>query len=159
VTTGFQRGYENFITSFFASYTGNLFNDRYAVDLRGYQTIANGHIFAYQGIGVSTDGGVPFNELPTPLICGLYKNVFVERHRITFNTAYRFPIKNRWSGPVFLAAGDVFHNLKDYDINDMKYGGGIRWAIGQKEKINPRFDIGVSLTAYFPMSCFRSRFR
>ena len=107
----------------------------------------------------NTDGGVPFNELPTPLICGLYKNVFVERHMI-FNTAYRFPIKNRWSGAVFLAAGDVFHNMNKYDLNDMKYGGGggIRWAISQEERINLRFDIGLSQYGIFPYVMFQESF-
>jgi hypothetical protein len=140
---------------------GSDFNyDYYAFDLRGYRSIANGHVLAYQGIGVSTEGDVPFNELPTPLIRGLYQDVFVESNMLTLQVEYRFPIKNRWSGVAFLAAGDVFRNVENYDINDMKYGGGggLRYAVSLKEKINLRFDIGVSRYGIFPYVMFQEAF-
>jgi len=134
--------------------------DLYAFDLRWYKTIADRHTLAFQALGVSTDGAVPFDELPTPQIRGLYENVFVERNMVTVKSEYRFPIKNRWSGALFLEAGDVFHNAKDYDIKEMKYGGGggIRWAISQKEKINLRLDIGVSPYGVFPYVMFQEAF-
>jgi hypothetical protein len=145
----------------YRDYMGSDFNyDYYAFDLRGYRSIANGHVLAYQGIGVSTEGDVPFNELPTPLIRGLYQDVFVESNMLTLQVEYRFPIKNRWSGVAFLAAGDVFRNVENYDINDMKYGGGggLRYAVSLKEKINLRFDIGVSRYGIFPYVMFQEAF-
>jgi hypothetical protein len=134
--------------------------DLYAFDLRGYRSIAQDHVLAYQGIGVSTDGEVPFNELPTPLIRGLYQDVFVENNMLTLQVEYRFPIKNRWSGATFLAVGDVFRDGENYDINEIKYGGGggIRYAISSKEKINLRFDIGVSRYGIFPYVMFQEAF-
>lgn len=134
--------------------------DLYAMDLRWYRTFGGKHTLAFQVLGVSTDGEVPFNELPTPQIRGLYENVFVERNMVTVKSEYRFPIKNRWSGALFLAAGDVFHNSTDYDMEDLKYGGGggIRWAVSRKEKINLRFDIGISPYGVFPYIMFQEAF-
>jgi hypothetical protein len=145
----------------YRDYFGSDFNyDFFAFDLRGYRSIIDGHVLAYQGIGVSTDGDVPFNELPTPLIRGLYQDVFVENNMLTLQLEYRFPIKNRWSGVTFLAVGDVFHDGEKYDINDIKYGGGggIRYAISIKEKINLRFDIGISRYGIFPYVLFQEAF-
>jgi hypothetical protein len=140
---------------------GSDFNyDYYALDLRGYRSFPNGHVLAYQGLGIATDGKVPFNELPTPLIRGLYQDVFVEKNLLNLQLEYRFPIKNRWSGVTFLAAGDVFRDGGNYDINDIKYGGGggIRYAVSSKEKINLRFDVGVSRYGVFPYVMFQEAF-
>jgi hypothetical protein len=134
--------------------------DFYAFDLRGYLPITKGSVLAYQGIGILTDGEVPFNELPTPSIRGLYEGIFVENNMLTLQMEYRFPIKNRWSGASFIAIGDVFRDGENYDINEIKYGagGGIRYAISSKEKINLRFDIGVSRYGIFPYVMFQEAF-
>jgi hypothetical protein len=54
----------------------------------------------------------------------------------------------------------VFHNGENYDINEIKFGGGggIRYAISSKEKINLRIDIGVSRYGIFPYVLFQEAF-
>jgi len=134
--------------------------DVYAVDLRYFHPITTGHILALHALGVSTDGEVPFDELPTPVIRGLYEDLFIDKHMFTLQMEYRFPIHKRWSGVTFAAAGDVFHDNDDIDPHNMKYaaGGGVRYAIDKKEKINLRIDIGVSPYGIFPYVLFQEAF-
>ena len=134
--------------------------DVYALDLRHYWTITDDHILALHALGISTDGEVPFDELPTPIIRGLYENLFVDEHMFTLEMEYRFPIHERWSGATFAAVGDVFHDPENYEIQDIKYagGGGIRYAISEEDKINLRFDIGVSPYGVFPYVLFQEAF-
>jgi len=48
----------------------------------------------------------------------------------------------------------------DIDPHNMKYaaGGGVRYAIDKKEKINLRIDIGVSPYGIFPYVLFQEAF-
>ena len=47
---------------------------------------------------------------------------------------------------IFCGVGDVFDDPQNLEIENLKYvaGGGFRYAIDAKEKINLRVDIGVS---------------
>ena len=134
--------------------------DVYAVDLRVYHPITNDHILAFHALGVSNNGEVPFDELPSPMIRGLYEDLFIDKNMFTLQMEYRFPIHERWSGVTFAAAGDVFHDNDDIDTQNMKYagGGGVRYAIDKKEKINLRIDIGVSPYGIFPYVLFQEAF-
>ena len=134
--------------------------DVYALDLRHYRTIRDDHILALHALGVSTDGEVPFDELPTPVIRGLYENLFIDDHMFTLEMEYRFPIHDRWSGAAFAGVGDVFHDQDDLEIQDIKYagGGGIRYAIDKEDKINLRIDIGASPYGVFPYVLFQEAF-
>jgi len=134
--------------------------DLVALDLRYYHTIRDDHILALNALGIATDGDVPFDELPTPPIRGLYEDLFIDKHMVTLQMEYRFPIHDRWSGVAFAAAGNVFHDPDDLDAQDMKYaaGGGIRYAISRKEKINLRIDLGVSPYGVFPYVMFQEAF-
>lgn len=107
-----------------------------------------------------TDGDVPFNRLPTPPIRGIYQDVFKDDNMLTLQLEYRFPLKDRWSGALFLGAGDVFHDRADYDMMDLKYGGGggICYAISRDDTINLRFDIGVSPYGVLPYVLFQESF-
>lgn len=114
----------------------------YSVDFRHYLRIYSDHVLALQGIGVSTKGDVPFSELPTPLMRGLYQDVFKDQDMISLQAEYRFPIKDRWSGAAFLSTGDAFQSNGGFDEINLKYsfGGGIRYMLNKKEKINLRLD-------------------
>jgi len=134
--------------------------DVYAIDLRTYLSLADDHILAFHALGVTTDGEVPFDELPSPDIRGLYDGLFVDRHMVTLEAEYRFPIHERWSGVVFSAMGDVFHDSDELKVQNIKYaaGGGLRFAINKEERINLRFDIGVSPYGIFPYVLFQESF-
>ena len=51
------------------------------------------------------------------------------------------------SGAAFAAVGDVVDQWQDLRLQDAKVGagGGIRFQLDKKEKVNLRFDVGVSV--------------
>ena len=77
----------------------------YGLDLRHYRPIGRESVLAMQGFMALTSGEVPFNEYPTPLMRGLYENVFIDKNAVAVRAEYRFPIdffaSGRWGGAVF----------------------------------------------------------
>ncbi|MBW2677537.1 MAG: hypothetical protein JRD49_08190 [Deltaproteobacteria bacterium] len=138
----------------------DLAYDYYALDLRHYQPMRIDSVLALQGFVALTSGDVPFNEYPTPLMRGLYENVFTDNNMVTIRAEYRFPIKGRWGGAVFGAVGDAFPDATTLEEIDPKIagGGGLRFALNKKEKINVRLDIGVSRYGVFPYIMLQEAF-
>ena len=132
----------------------------YGADFRNYRSLKPGHILAWHLAGISTDGDVPFDELPTPPIRGLYEGLFIDKNMLTLELEYRFPLKGPWSGAAFAGVGDIFEDTQDLEFQNLKYaaGGGLRFAIDKKEKINLRVDIGVSRYGVFPYVLFQESF-
>jgi hypothetical protein len=91
---------------------------------------------------------------------GLYQGVFKDQNMFTLQTEYRFPIKGCWSGAAFLSCGDAFANDDSIeDINPIfSGGGGIRYALNKEEKINLRFDLGISPYGFFPYFVIQEAF-
>ncbi|MBW2297603.1 MAG: hypothetical protein JRF32_08350, partial [Deltaproteobacteria bacterium] len=79
---------------------------------------------------------------------------------VTIRAEYRFPIKGRWGGAVFGAVGDAFPDATTLEEIDPKIagGGGLRFALNKKEKINVRLDIGVSRYGVFPYIMLQEAF-
>jgi len=134
--------------------------DYFALDMRHYRAIVPDHVLAVQGFGVLTSGDVPFNEHPTPLMRGLYENVFTDNNMVTIRAEYRFPIKGRWGAALFGAVGDAFPDAATNEDIDPKFAGGagLRFALNKEEKINVRLDIGVSRYGVFPYIMLQEAF-
>jgi len=134
--------------------------DFYAINLRHYRSFFQDHVLAIQGVGVLSSGDVPFNEHPTPLMRGLYENVFTDNNMVTMRAEYRFPIKGRWGAAVFGGVGDAFPDATTTEDIDPKVAGGVglRFALNKQEKINVRLDIGVSSYGVFPYFMLQEAF-
>ena len=136
----------------------------YGLDLRHYRPIGRESVLAMQGFMALTSGEVPFNEYPTPLMRGLYENVFIDKNAVAVRAEYRFPIdffaSGRWGGAVFGAVGDAFPDATTTEDIDLKVAGGVglRYALNKKEKINVRLDIGVSQYGIFPYVMLQEAF-
>ena len=136
----------------------------YGLDLRHYRPIGRESVLAMQGFMALTSGEVPFNEYPTPLMRGLYENVFIDKNAVAVRAEYRFPINffanGRWGGAVFGAVGDAFPDATTTEDIDLKVAGGVglRYALNKKEKINVRLDIGVSQYGIFPYVMLQEAF-
>jgi len=138
--------------------------DYYGLDLRHYRPMFKESVLALQGFMALTSGDVPFNEYPTPLMRGLYENVFTDKNAAAVRAEYRFPINffksGRWGGAVFGAVGDAFPDATTLEDVDLKVAGGagLRFALNKKEKINIRLDIGVSQYGIFPYVMLQEAF-
>jgi hypothetical protein len=136
----------------------------YGLDLRHYRPIGRESVLALQGFMALTGGNVPFYEYPTPLMRGLYENVFVDKNAVAVRAEYRFPInffpKGRWGAAVFGAVGDAFPDAGSTEDLDLKVAGGagLRFALNKQEKINVRLDIGISQYGVFPYIMLQEAF-
>jgi len=149
----------------YREWMGSDFNyDYYGLDLRHYRPVGRESVLALQGFLALTSGEVPFYEYPTPLMRGLYENVFVDKNAVAVRAEYRFPIKifggERWGGAVFGAVGDAFPDATSTEDFDLKLAGGagLRYALNKTEKINLRLDIGVSRYGVFPYIMLQEAF-
>ncbi len=144
-------GYHQFIAMKYTDKLGSDFDfTQYTADLRQFISIGKNNVLALQGVAQFNEGDIPFNRLAQlggPLLMrGIYQGRYRNNHQIALQSEYRFPFKHRWSMSVFASVGDVVHNIGDFDIRDFKYtfGGGFKYALDPKNKLNLRMDIGIS---------------
>ena len=148
-----------FYCAFYRNWLGSDFEyESYTLDFRHYFCLPNSHILAVQLFGASLNGEITFNEFARLAnLRGINGSRFRDRKMVFAQIEYRYPIYKRFSGVVFSAIGDVMNNVKDYDIRDLKYsvGLGLRFALNPDERINLRFDVGISrygINPYFQLS-------
>lgn len=126
----------------------NLF--KWITDVRYFKKIAHGQIMALQFYSYETKGSVPLREL-APLggpnnMRGFYQGRFRAKSMLSLIGEYRLHIKGRFSTCFFGGIGDVYNHATELKFNTIKYsyGGGLRFAVLEKEKLNIRIDYGYS---------------
>lgn len=125
--------------------------EHYALDLRRYYTVRPGHVLALQVAADTVRGDVPFYELPSPPLRGLYQGVFVDRTAASFQAEWRFPARGRFAAAVFAGVGGVGDTLADVKPVDLwAAGAGVRYILNRAERITLRLDVGVSPLGVFP---------
>lgn len=125
--------------------------EHYELDLRHYVPLGSGHVLALQAAIESTRGNVPFFELPTPPLRGLYQEVFLDRHMAAVQGEWRLPLRGRWGASVFAGVADVSDELSGLRPGDLYAGGaGVRYTLDREEGIVVRLDVGVSPWGVFP---------
>ena len=76
---------------------------------------------------------------------GYYSGRFRDQDMMVLQTEYRLPVKGRFGLAFFGSFGSVANKLKEYQLSNFKYsyGGGIRFALNKKERLNLRIDYGI----------------
>ncbi|MBD3335615.1 MAG: BamA/TamA family outer membrane protein [Candidatus Eisenbacteria bacterium] len=120
----------------------------HTVDLRRYAEIAQHTVLALQLLAIERRGSVPFFEL-APLggnLRGIFAGRYMDRSAAMIQGELRYPIWKRFSGVVFVGAGDVAAGLDTYRIAHTKLAGGLglRFLLNRSERLKIRFDIGAS---------------
>jgi outer membrane protein assembly factor BamA len=121
----------------------------YVVDLRKYISVAHNQVLAFQLFSFNNSGEVPIRSLASfggaNHMRGYYDGRYKDIDQLIFQGEYRFPVYKRFSAVAFAGTGSVAKNFSDYALNDFKYsfGGGIRFAVDTKEKLNIRVDYGI----------------
>ena len=122
----------------------------FTVDLRKYFPLWFGHVLGVQAWGASSYWDVPFSHLPALggqfRMRGYFEGRFRDNNAFITQIEYRFPIVWRFGGVGFGSAGMVAPSLLDFKLKDMKgaAGGGLRFMFDKDERLNGRFDVGVS---------------
>ncbi|AFM04292.1 outer membrane protein [Bernardetia litoralis DSM 6794] len=145
--------------AFYGKQLGGVPFDLTKVDLRHYFLLSKKRegVLALQGYGYFSDGRTPLGELAalggSELMRGYYKGRFLENNMLAAQMEYRFSVFEPIGMVVFAGAGEVYHQVSDLRLNDIKvaYGAGLRLKIVKSENLNIRFDVakGEKFNFYF----------
>lgn len=122
------------------------------LDARAYFNPGQGsHVIAIQGMMQVNTGDPPFMMLSKlggeELMRGHFSGRYRDKHILAGQVEYRFPIWWRFIGVAFVGVGEVAPEFKAFTLRGLKYsmGGGLRFTLDAKERINVRFDYGYGL--------------
>jgi hypothetical protein len=141
----FQFSYLNYNKFLGSSYKFN----GYIIDARKYIKSFSKNILALQLYGQFNNGNVPFRNMPAlggpNLLRGYYMGRYRDKDAIVMQGEYRMPVYKRFGIVVFGGLGEVIDKLGNLSISGLKYstGGGIRFALKPKEKLNLRLDYAI----------------
>jgi outer membrane protein assembly factor BamA len=120
-------------------------------DLRKYIPVGKKNVLALQLYNFMNIGKeIPLRSLGVlggdNCMRGYYSGRFRDKQMIALQTEWRMPVYKRWGIVAFGSTGDVAEKVMDYDLASLKYayGGGIRFALNQKERLNLRLDYGFT---------------
>ncbi len=140
-------GYQYFKIVFYPGISDYTFAQM-ELDVRGFRAIKPDHVFAFNFYVQSTIGETPFYKLPSLGGGSRMRGYFYGRYRDNFygmlQMEYRQYFWKRFGFVVFAGAGNVSHNILEYDFGNLKYsyGAGLRFLFNEKQKVNLRMDLG-----------------
>ena len=122
----------------------------YVIDLRRFIRVYHGQVLALQAYGSFNEGEVPLRSLAflggANSMRGYYAGRYRDKNAGILQAEYRIPIWWRIGAAGFADMGNVGPELKDVNGSHVKYsyGGGLRIALNQTEKLNLRLDYGLA---------------
>lgn len=135
----------------FASLFGSEYQyTNYVIDLRRFLPIQKGQVLALQVFGSFTSGEVPLRSLAylggANTMRGYYAGRYRDKNAGVIQAEYRVHLFWRLGAVGFGDVGNVGPKLVDIDFHHFKYsyGGGLRVALNEKEKLNLRLDYGIA---------------
>jgi outer membrane translocation and assembly module TamA len=123
---------------------------KWMMEFRFFKSIAKNHILAGQIHHVYNEGNVPFRSLSSfggaNQMRGFYQGRFKDKSMYSVIVEYRPYLFWKLSACVFAGTGNVYSQFNQINLNQLKYsfGGGLRMAILEKEKLHLRVDYGYS---------------
>lgn len=123
---------------------------RYLLDARHYIDLGRQQVLAVQAVGLHVVGDTPFYELPSiggkKVMRGYYDGRFRDDAMLAFQAEYRRPLFWRLGMVAFGGVADVAASPTDLSFAAPKWsaGGGIRFEISKKSRLNARLDVGYA---------------
>lgn len=132
----------------YGDYLGSDYDfDIQSLDLRYYVPVREDKVLALSAQMKEGRGDVPFRLLPSPdgtlLLRGIENGRYRDRILLGFQSGYRFPVWERFSGALFAEAAQVANEYSDIELSAFKtsIGIGIRYALNPEQRFNIRADI------------------
>lgn len=120
----------------------------YSVDLRQFTRLFNTHVIAFQFFGFFNTGDPPIRNMAmlggSEIMRGYYAGRYRDKNFMATQVEYRMPVWRRFGVVGFAGIGEVQNQIKNFNLSGLKYsaGGGLRFALSKKEKLNLRIDYG-----------------
>ncbi|HEY4334311.1 MAG TPA: BamA/TamA family outer membrane protein [Puia sp.] len=135
----------------FAPFFGSDYQyTNYVIDLRRFLRIYNEQVLALQVFGSFNVGETPLRSLSflggANTMRGYYAGRYRDKNAAVIQAEYRVPLFWRVGAVGFADVGNVGPDLDYINFHHFKYsyGGGLRFALNQKEKLNLRLDYGIA---------------
>jgi outer membrane protein assembly factor BamA len=122
----------------------------YVIDLRRFLRIYKRQVLALQVFGSFNAGEVPLRSLAylggANTMRGYYAGRYRDKNAAVIQAEYRIPLFWRIGAVGFADVGNVGPQLTDINLHYFKYsyGGGLRIALNQSERLNLRLDYGIA---------------
>jgi outer membrane protein assembly factor BamA len=122
----------------------------YVIDLRRFLRIYKRQVLALQVFGSFNAGEVPLRSLAylggANTMRGYYAGRYRDKNAAVIQAEYRIPLFWRIGAVGFSDVGNVGPQLTDINLHYFKYsyGGGLRIALNQSERLNLRLDYGIA---------------
>jgi outer membrane protein assembly factor BamA len=139
---------------YFNHFTGVLGSDyqytNFVLDLRRFIYVYKRQVLALQAFGTFNAGEVPLRSLAylggANNMRGYYAGRYRDKNAGVLQAEYRIPLWWRIGAVGFGDVGNVGPELSDINFHHVKYsyGGGLRIALNQAEKLNLRLDYGLA---------------
>jgi hypothetical protein len=131
-------------------YIGSQYNfNGFIIDARKYIISFSKNVLAAQFYGQFNSGNVPFRNMATlggtNQLRGYYTGRYRDKDAMVLQAEYRMPVYKRFGIVVFSGVGEVSDKPGNFSLSGLKYaaGGGVRFAIKPKERLNLRLDYAV----------------
>ena len=124
---------------------------RVLLDASWFVGLGGEHVVAVDGRADFRTGAPPFDHLSqaggSRLLRGMIEGRYRDSHFLGGQVEYRFPLIWRVGGAAFGGVGRVSDEASDFDLDGWHWaaGGGIRFAVNPEERINLRFDTGITV--------------
>jgi len=146
--------YAQVAVKYFTKALGSDFNYLNIVqDVRKYIPVKSNQVLAFQLFNYMNIGShIPIRSMAAlggdNIMRGYYSGRYRDKQQLVLQAEYRVPVYNKWGAVLFASTGDVTSKVMDYSLHTLKYalGGGIRYALDKKEKLNLRLDYGFTST-------------
>ena len=132
-----------------AAWTGSDFTyTTFSVDASTFLRTSWDHVVALNAYGVTQSGAPPFNQLAllggSKRMRGYFEGRYRDQSMLTLQAAYRALLFWRIGAVAFASYGGVAPRLSAMELKDFQYtvGGGLRFQLDRKKKINIRLDAG-----------------
>jgi outer membrane protein assembly factor BamA len=134
--------------------TGSQFNySRISFDGSLYFPILIKHVLAINGVGIFMNGDVPFHQMATlggtKKMRGYFDGKYRDKNLLLVQAEFRAQLFWRIGAVAFVGYGMVANKLTDFTNAELRYnyGGGLRFLLDKKQKINVRLDYGIGYTS------------
>ncbi len=129
-----------------SDYNFNLF----ALEHRRFIPLDSRSVFAVQAKINAASGHVPYDQLPAiggaQSLRGVLQDRFKDDFALSSQVEWRRILTDKVGVAVFSGFGDVFPSADEVSASELKYAFGVggRYALGQRQRINLRLDLGYS---------------
>ncbi len=141
-----------FVQTYYTLFDRNIGSDynfsKWITDVRFFQKLFKDHVIAFQAYSYVLNGQGPLRNLASlggeSNLRGFYQGRFRGNNMLTAVAEYRAVIYKRLAACAFFGLGNVYTKFGELQNTPFKYsfGGGLRFAMLENERLNIRFDYG-----------------